>query len=187
MKLASSAQMKSIDSRTIGEFNIPRLNLMEKAGLGTAELCQKILGDPRGKKVLVFCGTGNNGGDGLVVGRYLAKWKYRVQFFFFGEKGGVKRDALTNLNRTMKLKLPMKIVSKSEDLPEQFSCHLIVDAIFGTGFKGEVTGLEKETIERMNRSKVPVVAVDISSGLNADNGSFNPVCVRDTATSTMGL
>jgi len=187
MKLVTSSQIRNIDSKTINVFNIPSLNLMEKAGLGTAELCQKILGDPRGKKVLVFCGTGNNGGDGLVVGRYLAKWKYRVQFFLLGKKGELKGDALTNLNRTVKLKLPMKIVSKPEDLPEQLSCHLIVDAIFGTGFKGEVTGLEKETIERMNRSKVPVVAVDISSGLNADNGSFNPVCVRATATSTMGL
>src|SRR3972149_8589165 len=136
MKLASSAQMKSIDSRTIGEFNIPRLNLMEKAGLGTAELCQKILGDPRGKKVLVFCGTGNNGGDGLVVGRYLAKWKYRVQFFLLGKKGEVKGDALKNLNRAIKLKLPLKQVTKKEDLPALSNCHLIVDAIFGTGFKG---------------------------------------------------
>lgn len=179
--------MKNIDSRTIGEYNIPSLDLMERAGLSTAELCRKVLGDPRGKKVFIFCGTGNNGGDGLVAGRYLAKWKYRVQFFLLGKKGELKGDPLTNLNRTLKLKLPVKIVAQSEDLPEQFNCHLIVDAIFGTGFKGEVTGLERETIERINRSQVPVAAVDIPSGLNADTGSFNPICVKATATSTMGL
>lgn len=187
MKLVTSRQMKNIDSRSIKEFNTPSLELMERAGLGSAELCKKLLGDAKGKKVFIFCGKGNNGGDGFVVGRYLAKWKFKTQLYLLGKKEELTGDPLTNLNRAVKLKLPIKQVTKSEDLPESFNCHLVVDAIFGTGFKGEVTGLEKEAIERINRSKMPVVAVDIPSGLNADNGEFDPICVRATATATMGL
>src|SRR3989304_4820472 len=74
-----------------------------------------------------------------------------------------------------------------EDLPSPPSGPLIVDAIFGTGFKGEVTGIEKEAIQRINSGKIPVVAVDIPSGLNADTGKFKPVCIKAGATVTMGL
>jgi len=187
MKLVTSAQMKNIDSRSINEFNTPSLELMEKAGMGTAEVCRQLLGEPKGKRVFIFCGTGNNGGDGFVVGRYLSRWKYRVQLFLLGKKDEVKEDAHTNLSKAIKLKLPIRQVYKPEDLPDISSCHLIVDAIFGTGFKGQVDGIEKETIEKINNSKIPVVAVDIPSGLNADTAKFNPVCIRSAATVTMGL
>lgn len=85
MKLVTSTQMKKLDAKSINEFNVPSLELMEKAGLGTAQICKNILGDGRGKKVFIFCGKGNNGGDGFVVGRYLSKWKYKVQFYLLGK------------------------------------------------------------------------------------------------------
>ncbi len=187
MKLVTSAQMKNIDAQSIETYHIPGLELMERAGLGTAELCKKLLGDPKGKKVFVFCGKGNNGGDGLVVGRYLTKWKAKVQIFLLSKKDELKGDPRTNLNKAIKFKLPIRQVIKLEDLPEELNCHLIVDAIFGTGFKGEVSGLEKEVIQKINSSRIPVVAVDIPSGLNADTGKFHPVCVKATATTTMGF
>jgi len=187
MKLVTSSQMKNIDAKSIQVYNIPSLELMEKAGLGTAEVCKKMLGDPKGKKIFIFCGKGNNGGDGLVIGRHLAKWKLKIQFFLLGKRDELKGDALTNLNRAIKLKLPIKQVTRPEDLPDFSACHLIIDAIFGTGFKGEVTGIEKESIQRINSGKIPVVAVDIPSGLNADTGKFKPVCIKATATVTMGL
>ena len=187
MRLVTSAQMKNIDSRSIGEFNTPGLELMEKAGIGTAEVCRQLLGEPKGKRLFIFCGTGNNGGDGFVVGRYLSRWKFRVQLFLLGRRDEVKGDAHTNLNKALKLKLPIKQVAKPEDLPDLSTCHLIVDAIFGTGFKGQVEGIEKEAIEKINNSKIPVVSVDIPSGLNADTGKVNPVCVRAAATVAMGL
>src|SRR4030066_2570551 len=118
MKLVSSIQMKNVDAKSIEVYNIRSLELMEKAGLGSAEACKKILSEPKGKKIFIFCGKGNNGGDGFVIGRYLAKWKYKVQFFLLGKKEEVKGDALTNLNRAVKLKLPLQQVTKAEDLAD---------------------------------------------------------------------
>jgi len=187
MKLVTSAQMKSIDSRTIREYKTPGIELMEKAGLGTAEACRRYLSDCAGKRVLIVCGRGNNGGDGLVAARYLAKWKARVQILLLGKKDQLTGDAKTNLNRAVKHRLAIRQATKADNLPDMLPADLIVDAIFGTGFEGEVRGLEKSAIEKINRSGIPVVAVDIPSGLNADTGKFDPVCVRAAVTVTMGL
>ena len=101
MKLVTSTQMRNIDKRTIEGVGIPGLELMEKAGKGVAEVAKEMLGDGSSKKVVIFCGRGNNGGDGFVVGRYLAQCGIKVEFFLTAKKEEVKGDAKTNLKKVL--------------------------------------------------------------------------------------
>jgi hydroxyethylthiazole kinase-like uncharacterized protein yjeF len=188
MKLVNSSQMRNLDKKTIEKVGIPGVELMEKAGRGCAEVALEMLGGiAKGKKVLIFCGRGNNGGDGFVIGRYLKKWGGKVSFFLCADKKEVKGDAKTNLDRVKKLKIPIKEILQSKDIPQKLEADLIVDALFGTGFQGEITGYIAEVINLINSSKIPVLAVDIPSGLNADTGEFSTICIQAQRTVTMGL
>ncbi len=187
MKLVTSVQMRNIDKRTIEGVGIPGLELMEKAGKGVAEVAREILGDVVGKKVIIFCGRGNNGGDGFVVGRYLAQWGIVVKFFLTARKDEVKGDAKTNLKKALDLKLSVTEVLSEKDIPALVGTHLIVDALFGTGFDGEITGYMKGVVDRINSSGIPVLSVDIPSGLHADTGEYSGTCIKTDRTVTMAL
>lgn len=188
MKLVTSDQMREIDKITIEREKIPGLDLMEKAGLGSALSGKKLLDEKvKGKKVVIFCGKGNNGGDGFVMGRYLSKWGAKVEFYLLGKKEEVKGDALTNLKKVVSLRLPIKQVSKDKELPAEQKADLVVDAIFGTGFKGKVTGLEEKAVRLINSSKTKILSIDTPSGLDVDTGSVEGECVRANITPTMGL
>jgi len=194
MKLVSSEQMRNIDKKTIEGAKIPGLELMEKAGRGSAEVALKMLGkNAQDKKVVIFCGRGNNGGDGFVVGRYLFEWGAEVIFYLLGEKEKIMGDAEINLKKAIKMGLPIKEVLNIDDLPKKIEADLIVDAIFGTGFKGEIIGLDAEAINSINGSRVQrfngleVLSIDVPSGLNADTGEISNVCVKADRTATMGL
>jgi len=187
MKLVTAQEMKEIDRMAIEKYGIPSLQLMEKAGAGVAKVAVKMLADPKGKNVFIFCGKGNNGGDGFVAGRYLVQEKAKVKIFLLGKKSELKGDAQVNLKKALKMKLSVAETSVLKKIPEKLDCDLIIDAIFGTGFKGEVCGLEKEVIKKINDSKIPVLAVDIPSGLDADTGKVQSICVRANHTATMDL
>ncbi len=188
MKLVTSQQMRNIDTRTIKGEKIPGLKLMEKAGKGSAEVARKMLGqDLKEKKVLIFCGKGNNGGDGFVVGRYLSQWGADVKLFLLGKKAEVKGDAKVNMKKAQDMGLPIKELSRKKDLPKNPNSDLIVDAIFGTGFQGKAEGLYADTIEFINKSNSPVLAIDVPSGLNTDTGEAEGVCVKADHTATMAL
>ncbi len=187
MKLVTAEQMKEIDRTAIEKYGIPSLQLMEKAGLGTAQVAAKMLGEPKGKTVFIFCGKGNNGGDGFVAGRFLAEKKAKIKFFLVGQRSELKGDAQVNLKKVLKMKLPVVEVTDLKKNPGKLDCDLIIDAIFGTGFKGEVCGLEKEIIKKIDESKILVLAVDIPSGLDADTGKINSICIHASHTVTMGL
>jgi hydroxyethylthiazole kinase-like uncharacterized protein yjeF len=187
MKLVTSSQMRNIDKKTIEGIGIPGLELMEKAGQGTAQLAKRMLKEPEGKAVAIFCGSGNNGGDGFVVGRYLAQWGAQVQFFLIAKRSDLKGDAKTNLKKAVDLDLPIMEILKEEDIPPQIKADLIVDALFGTGFTGEITGSMKDVVDRINSSGIPVLSVDIPSGLYADTGVYTGPCVKADRTATMAL
>jgi NAD(P)H-hydrate epimerase len=188
MKLVTSQQMRNIDKKAIQGEKIPGLELMEKAGKGSADIAKKILGNElKGKKVLIFCGRGNNGGDGFVVGRYLSQWGVDISLFLLGKKKEVKGDARTNLQKAEEIGLEVKELSKKNDFPKDFNCDLVVDAIFGTGFQGKAEGLFADAIEFINNSDSPVLAIDIPSGLNADTGEAEGLCVKANHTVTMAL
>jgi len=179
--------MKNIDEKTIERVGIPGLELMEKAGKGVADVARDMLGNPANKKVVIFCGRGNNGGDGFVVGRYLVQWGAQVEFFLTAKKEEIKGDAKTNLKKALDLKLSIREVLNEKEIPSPREAHLIVDALFGTGFDGEITGYLKILVDSINASKIPVLSVDIPSGLHANTGEFSGACVKATRTVTMAL
>lgn len=187
MKLVTSSQMRNIDKKTIQGIGIPGLELMEKAGRGTAQVAREMLGDPANKVVVIFCGRGNNGGDGFVVGRYLSQWGAQVQFFLTAKRSEVKGDAKVNLEKAVNLDLPIHEISGEKQIPSGMRADLIVDALFGTGFTGEITGYMGKIIERINSCGIPVLSVDIPSGLHADTGEFIGPCIQADRTATMAL
>jgi hydroxyethylthiazole kinase-like uncharacterized protein yjeF len=187
MKLVTSSQMRNIDKKTIEGIGIPGLELMEKAGIGVALAAKEILGDVKNKKVIIFCGRGNNGGDGFVVGRHLSEWGADVQFYLTAKTEEVQGDAKTNLEKADTLGLPITEILKNEDIPSKIEADLIVDALFGTGFTGEITGYMKGIVELINTSHAPVISVDVPSGLHADTGRFTGPCIKAERTGTMAL
>jgi len=187
MKLVTTQQMREIDKETIENVGIPGLELMEKAGKATAEVAKEMLVNPKGKKVAIFCGKGNNGGDGFVIGRYLCGWKAKVDLHLLSKISEVKGDAKTNLNKVKNLKLRIKEVLKTEQLPKKIEADLIVDAIFGTGFEGKISGLGKVAVDLINSSNIPVISVDIPSGVDSTTGQVSESCIKATKTVTMGL
>lgn len=189
MKLVTSGQMQAIDRRAIEGLGIPGLELMENAGRGIAEsVFEKLDGQVEGRRFGVFCGKGNNGGDGFVIARCLHGWQAEVSTFILADPGDYKGDALTNLRRLQELGLPIHRLQSASEIPDLDVFELIVDAIFGTGFSGAVRpGLFADTIEVLNSAEAPIVAVDTPSGLNNDTGQVEGPCIAADYTCTLAL
>ena len=185
----SRQQVRLFDRQAIEEFGISGLVLMENAGRSCAELAMQMLGpEPQDKSVAVFCGAGNNGGDGFVIARHLHNRGVGVKVIICADRGKIKGDALANLLIIEKIKVP---VVETDLRPEKIlpqvnsfcvGCGLIVDALFGTGLKGEIPSVYSQLIACINAAGLPILAVDIPSGLDCDLGVPLPVCIRAEAT-----
>ncbi len=201
MKLPNAAEMRGLDQSAINDFHIPGVVLMENAGLGTVLMMERELGSAANSFALIFIGPGNNGGDGLVIGRHLHQRGCKPIFFFLVDPSKLKGDAATNMAIVKKLKLPFHLadsIDKVQTLPvlyKQFlnqgkPCYAIVDAIFGTGLTRSVSDQYSKTIQFINHSDsvrgVPVIAVDIPSGIDSDNGKILGSCIRANFTATYG-
>lgn len=187
--LVTAQEMREMDRRTIEEFGIPGLLLMENAGLQVVHHAERRFGGWEDKRVLVLCGSGNNGGDGMVVARQIARRGAQVQVVLTADPDKVKGDALTNLHIVQKLGLPLHVLRSVEELDAiwERGWHLVVDALLGVGITGEVRGLVGEVIRFLERrTDVPIVAVDIPSGIDADTGAVCGCAVRATLTVTFG-
>lgn len=191
MKVVTASQMRQIDRWTIEQEKIPGSLLMENAGKAVFDLARELLGGPEGR-VAIFCGKGNNGGDGLVVARHLKEWGARVQVFLAGSGEHLQGDARANFDLARQAKVPMMEADTTEEFVKQAErgaeeAELLVDALLGTGIKGEVTGLTAELISLINESGRPVVAVDVPSGIDSDTGKICGCAIRASHTVTMGL
>jgi len=188
MKLVTADRMRSVDRETIENRGIPGPDLMENAGRGIAErIRDKIFDSPKGKKVVIFCGKGNNGGDGFVVGRYLHQYGASVEIFYPAPEDKLSDDAGLNHKRARELNIKMTGIESADRLPDTISADYIVDAIFGTGFSGAPRGLPGDFIEYINFQKIPVIAVDCPSGLDVDTGKHEGVAVKADYTFTLAL
>lgn len=202
MKLATAQEMQALDKCAIEEFGIPGIVLMENAGLGTVRIMEKHLGNCRDTFACILIGPGNNGGDGLVIGRHLHQLGCRPVFFFLVNPDKLKGDAATNLAIIKKLRLPFHVIdtdSRVQTIPVLFKqiesrgmpCYAIIDAIFGTGLAREVSGHYATTIDLINTRgfahHVPIVSVDCPSGMNADNGKVLGTCIKADFTATYGF
>ena len=175
--ILTAKQIKKLDSVTINKHGVPSLILMERAGRGIAGSVERYKAFLASKKtpakVAIFCGRGNNGGDGLVSARYLAGVGVDVKVFLLSKESYLSNDAKINLLVLKKLKVPITIIDSSAlflKIEKRFNANIIVDAIFGTGFKGEPKGLFNEVIEFLNKQCAHLIAVDTPSGLDVTTG-----------------
>jgi NAD(P)H-hydrate epimerase len=173
MRVLNAAQMREADRRTIEDIGIPSLVLMENAGRQVVAAMEAIHSDLAERQVAVLCGRGNNGGDGFVVARTLVQRGVDVSVFLIGRVADVRGDARTNLEVLGRLGLTVVEIADGQawelHLSEVRDCTLIVDAIFGTGLNAPVTGLIESVITDVNASGIPVVSIDLPSGLSADS------------------
>ncbi|OYD15827.1 NAD(P)H-hydrate epimerase, partial [candidate division WOR-3 bacterium JGI_Cruoil_03_44_89] len=191
MKLVKPDEMRKIDKKTIEEMGIPGIVLMENAGKGTVDEMEKEFGSFVSKMIVVVCGKGNNGGDGFVIARWLIKKGADVCVFLIGKKDDVRGDAHINLNILSGMDIEVReIIDDGTLSPFRESlkdAYIAVDAIFGTGFKGEIGGITAHVINLINEKGIPVVSVDVPSGVDCENGDVGSVCVNATLTCTMCL
>lgn len=186
MYVVTGEEMNRIDEAAVERYGIPSIILMENAGL---KVTQSILDiEQHIKKVIVVAGKGNNGGDGLVVARQLFNRGYDVKVFLLGQGEDLKGDSQINFNILKKLDVPIISINTEKDLNmlriALVYSHLIVDAIFGTGFKGAALGLSEKVIQLMNKSGLKIMSVDIPSGLEAATGKVHGICVKADQTIT---
>jgi NAD(P)H-hydrate epimerase len=184
----TAAEMRRADRRTIDEVGLPGPVLMENAGAAVARLVDERF--PRARRVVVLCGRGNNGGDGFVVARRLSA---RAEALLLGARDGVEGDARTHLLACERSGGRVAVVGDTaawaKALPRVEEADVIVDAVLGTGLRSAPSGLAAEAIAVMDRrfeAGVPVVAVDLPSGLPSDGGAVDWPAVRATATVTFG-
>ncbi len=188
MKLVTAEQMRSIDRDTIDNRGIPGHQLMENAGRGIAEkLLSLVIDASTSPRVTVFCGKGNNGGDGFVIARYLMEAGAKVVIYFIGPTDKLSGDARVNYDRVAETGMELHEVKSIDDLPDESDADYIIDAVFGTGFEGAPRGLAAGLIDYINRQPQTTIAVDLPSGLNADNGQHEGVVVRADYTFTLAL
>jgi len=190
MKVVTSKQMREIDRKAIEENNLSGLALMENAGLKIFQSLKNIYPNLRLKKIIIFSGSGNNGGDGFVVARHLYDYGVKAKVFLLAPFSKIKGEAGENLNIIDKMGVELIEVEtvKLEEIQETLqNSDLIIDAILGTGLQGRVTGLKAKIIDLINITGKEVVAIDVPSGLNADTGKIEGPCIKATHTITLAL
>lgn len=190
MKVVTSDEMREIDRKAIEEAGIPGIVLMENAGRAVADAVKRLLEGMAGRRVCVFAGKGNNGGDGFVAARHLVNSQVRVKVFLLGKRDEVRGDARTNLDVLGHMGVDAEEIGPEDVHRARVAVSVsdvVVDAIFGTGFQGEINGYLGQVIDAINESGRPVVAVDVPSGLDASTGRVSTACVRAGYTVTFGL
>jgi len=172
MRVLNARQMREADRRTIEEIGIPSIVLMENAGRQVVAAIEAMHADLLEDSVAVLCGHGNNGGDGFVVARTLAQRGVDVSVFLVGRVADVRGDARANLDILGRLGFTVVEIADSSawelHVSEIRDCALIIDAMFGTGLNAPLSGLLETVVADVNGSGIPVVAIDLPSGLSAD-------------------
>jgi NAD(P)H-hydrate epimerase len=185
----SRDEVRAFDTWAINTLGIPGVVLMENAGRSCAELIKEKLGVSK-PKVCIFCGIGNNGGDGYVIARHLLNSDFRVTVVVVGDRSKVKGDAKINLDILEGLGQPIEQLNVNDgDIADKIkafaaNANMLVDGIFGTGLKGQLSDEYKQLIESINAQDCPILAVDIPSGLECDTGQPLGTAVKATYTVT---
>lgn len=166
MKILSASQIREADAYTIREEKIESVELMERAAKAFAAWFQNKFGP--GQRVQIFCGPGNNGGDGLAVARMLQEAGYSVRVFALGNLEKASQDFQINQRRLPK-EVPLQPVQETGDLPALSADDLVIDALFGTGLSRGAEGIFAATIRHLNASGAQITAIDLPSGLFTDS------------------
>ncbi|MBN2097808.1 MAG: NAD(P)H-hydrate epimerase [Candidatus Omnitrophica bacterium] len=186
MKIVNARQMQQIDQQAQRKYGIPSIILMENAAIASAFFVIEMLKD-RQRNVALFCGPGNNGGDGFACARHLINRGFKVTVYFAGKQENLSKDARTNYLILRKLGqkiLTPQITGLKQELTQ---ADLIVDALLGIGLKGKVKPPLDQLIKIINDSGKPVLSLDAPSGLEVTKGKVCGAAVKATRTITFGL
>ena len=187
MRVSRVEEMRSLDRRATEEFGITQEILMENAGQAAFYVILKEMG-VAGKRFVVFCGAGNNGGDGFVVARKLHSMGAAVKVFLLGDMGKVGGAAKANYEIISRMQIEVRAVESADQVrADTVHCDAIVDALFGTGLVREVSGKYRDAIDLINASSRTVFSLDIPSGVNGDTGEVMGSAVKSDYTVSFGL
>ncbi len=190
MRVLNTQQMREADRRTIDEIGLPSIVLMENAGRQAVAAMEAAFDDLATSHVAVLCGRGNNGGDGFVVARTLAQRGVQSTVFLLGAVADVRGDARTNLEVLGRIGLTVVEIANAQDWELHFTevseCDVVVDALLGTGFSGTLTGLLETVVADVNGLGVPIVAIDLPTGVSADSHEIAGSAIEATMTVTLG-
>ncbi len=191
MYLVTAAEIQKMDEETIRSFGIPGRVLMENAGRGATRILLENFPDIQSKSLGILAGRGNNGGDGFVVARYAAQQGIAVCVYLLAAADRVAGDARANLDLLSALKVPVIEIPDAERLADRTAAmaqHSIwVDAVFGTGLNSDIRGHFRDAIDLVNSFNRPVLAIDIPSGINADNGQVCGTSIQAELTVTFAF
>jgi hydroxyethylthiazole kinase-like uncharacterized protein yjeF len=186
MKILNAEQMRSIDRRTTESFGIPSIVLMENAALAVIDAIEAHYPDI--DRAAIFCGTGQNGGDGFAIARHLENRGVVPMIFIVGDRAKLTGDAQTNFITCLRLSIPTYDVTDPDHVEDAIvraaDADIIVDAIFGTGLARAPEGLHAEVIRAITELRLPVVAVDLPSGANASSSEVFDPCLQAEVTVT---
>ncbi len=189
MRVLNTQQMREADRRTIDEIGIPAIVLMENAGRQAVAAMEAAFDDLATSHVGVLCGRGSNGGDGFVIARTLVQRGVETSVFLLGSVADVRGDARTNLEVLGRIGLTVVEISNAQEWELHFSeisrCELLVDAILGTGFHGQLSGLLETVVADVNGLGVPVVAIDLPTGVSADTAEVEGEAIEASMTVTL--
>jgi len=188
--ILSNAESAAVDRYAIDELKITGTDLMFRAGQFVARKAKKMVQDVPNSRIDLFCGTGNNGGDGFVAALQLVEWGANCVVWIIGNPQNIKNDAGYFYQKYTKINPSIRVINNPSDLEKYTDLKesdLIIDAMLGTGFRGAVQGITADAIHLINQNDIPVLAVDIPSGVNGDTGQVGSEAVRADTTVTMGF
>src|SRR5688572_3714826 len=189
MRVLTTEQMREADRRTVEDIGIPSIVLMENAGRQAVAAMEAAFEDLATSHVGVLCGRGNNGGDGFVIARTLVQRGVEASVFLLGSVADVRGDARTNLDTLGNIGLTVVEITNAQEWELHFSeiseCDLIVDAIVGTGFRGQLSGLLETVVADVNGLGAPIVSVDLPTGLSADTHVVQGEAIEASMTVTL--
>ncbi len=176
MYLLKASEMREADNYTINTLGIPGIVLMENAGIAAVDALNEAVPPEYPRKICILCGKGNNGGDGFVIARHLFLGGDEVNVYLLGEKKALSGDAETNMKIAEKLGIAVTETPGAEEWEKHsetlLRSEIIVDAILGTGITKPVEGLYKTVVNAINRTEAFILAVDIPTGLQTDDGGM---------------
>jgi hydroxyethylthiazole kinase-like uncharacterized protein yjeF len=190
MPVMSREEVRTVDEWAIKDLGLPGVVLMENAGRSCAEFLIEQLESHTGPKVVIFCGAGNNGGDGFVIARHLRNHGMKVEVYLTSAPEKIKGDARVNYDVLMKMPVTIEMLDMSSEKIAgtvdgiAAGANFIVDAIFGTGLEGQVKPEYARLIEAINQCGKAILAVDIPSGLDCDAGQPLGTAIKAAATIT---
>jgi hydroxyethylthiazole kinase-like uncharacterized protein yjeF len=186
MEILTAAEMNAVDRRTTDEFGVPLSTLMENAGSAVAGFCLRHYAGA--ERIVVLCGKGNNGGDGLVAARILSLAGLQVDVFLLGREEDVKPVEALRALRSETPDIAVRTLlddSRSDELCSSIAAaDLLIDAVVGTGFKPPLRGLAATLCDMLESATAPILAVDLPSGWDADSVEQNGCAFRANAVVT---